>query len=84
MTTKEFEPTPEQAEMARVLHDVGTRCMQAESAWGAALANLDTCVRAAREAGIPKGDVPGLVKAGRPLGGGTAEQLRKLIRRYYM
>lgn len=83
MTVPEFEPTPGQTEMARVLHDVGTRCMQAENAWAAALANLTTCVRAAREAGIPREDVIPLVTGGRALGGATRGHLRKIIRLYY-
>jgi hypothetical protein len=75
----------EPATAANRLEAAGLAADIAERAWSTALAELSDAVHAAQHAGIPKGDVPGLVAVRLPLGlsGGTSEKLRPMIRRAY-
>jgi hypothetical protein len=80
-----YEPTQAQIAAAHRLEDAGQAADAIEREWGAALTELGEAVATAKLAGIPRADVKTLasVLLLNGLGGGTGEQLRKIMRRIY-
>lgn len=83
MTGQSPEPTPEQVQAARNLYDSGTQARNAEIAWAEAVQHLDQAVKGAKDAGIPRNDIPGLIAGARELSTPVRAAFLKSRRQHY-